>query len=140
MRLWNFSLKHLLSPILNFGTNFKELFKTFGKRCSNENDWSLPICNILTENDVFSITGNEKILLGWKISSDYLLHSTTSEKVTFEFNLDYDPSATNEDYDGEYDYYRDDDVIEKGYEKCRNQCTARWLFGNFWFTFVTFAQ
>ena len=61
----------------------------------------------------FSVTGNEDLIFGCTLTSDYLL-SDAGENIQFEFN------STNDFEDNVFD----EDFIP-GYIKCQQQCIQR---------------
>ena len=82
--------------------------------------------HILAPEGSYAKTGNEKILVGVKITDDFL-ETEAGEKVQFSFDT-VEKRSTDEIYnDGEYENYEnyDFDNQDQNYMLCQQQCLVR---------------
>ena len=80
--------------------------------------------HILAPEGSYAKTGNEKILVGVKITDDFL-ETEAGEKVQFSFGT-FEKRLTDESYnESEYENYDDFDDQDQNYKVCQQQCLVR---------------
>ena len=80
--------------------------------------------HILAPEGSYAKTGNEKILVGVKITDDFL-ETEAGEKVQFAFGT-VEKRSNDESYnESEYENYDDFDDQDQNYKVCQQQCLVR---------------